>query len=63
MLPKIMVPPKVDGENNGKPHEQMDDLGIFPLFLETPTCFLFSGFCQVHFLGWEVDNRKMAVER
>ena len=25
----------MDGENNGKPYEQMDDLGI-PLFLETP---------------------------
>ena len=28
-------PPKMDGENNGKPYEQMDDLGV-PLFLETP---------------------------
>ena len=28
--------PKMDGENNGKPYEQMDDLGVFPLFLETP---------------------------
>ena len=27
--------PKTDGENNGKPYEQMDDLGV-PLFLETP---------------------------
>ena len=27
--------PKMDGENNGKPYEQMDDLGI-PFFLETP---------------------------
>ena len=27
--------PKMDGENNGKPYEQMDDLGV-PLFLETP---------------------------
>ena len=27
----------MDGENNGKPYEQMDDLGgVFPLFLETP---------------------------
>ena len=27
--------PKMDGENNGTPYEQMDDLGgIFPLFLE-----------------------------
>ena len=31
--------PKMDGENNGKSYEQMDDLGgfpVFPLFLETP---------------------------
>ena len=27
----------MDGENNGKPYEQMDDLGGPPLFLETPT--------------------------
>ena len=27
--------PKMDGENNGKPYEQMDDLGV-PIFLETP---------------------------
>ena len=31
-------PPKMDGENNGKPYVQMDDLGgVHPLFLETPT--------------------------
>ena len=36
--PKIGVDftPKMDGENNGKPYEQMDDLGGPPLFLETP---------------------------
>ena len=28
--------PKMDGENNGKPYEQMDDLGGFPIFLLTP---------------------------
>ncbi len=28
--------PKMDGENNGKPYEQMDDLGGFPIVLETP---------------------------
>ena len=28
--------PKMDGENNGKSYVQMDDLGVFPLFLETP---------------------------
>ena len=35
--PKIgFFSPKMDGENNGKPYEQMDDLGgVFPLFLET----------------------------
>ena len=27
----------MDGENKGKPYEQMDDLGV-PIFLETPTC-------------------------
>ena len=33
MFPKIGIP-KMDGENNRKPYEQMDDLGV-PLFLET----------------------------
>ena len=28
------VSPKMDGENNGKPYGQMDDLGV-PLFSET----------------------------
>ena len=26
----------MDGENHGKPYEQMDDLGGPPLFSETP---------------------------
>ncbi len=31
----------MDGENKGKPYEQMDDLGV-PLFLETPIfCWFF----------------------
>ncbi len=25
----------MDGENHGKPYERMDDLGGFPIFLET----------------------------
>ena len=29
----------MDGENNGKSYEQMDDLGGPPLFLETPMHF------------------------
>ena len=40
MFPKIGgKPTKMDGENNGKPYEQMDDLGV-PLFLETPISLL-----------------------
>ena len=36
MFPKIGAkPPKLDGENNGKPDFLMDDLGV-PPFLETP---------------------------
>ena len=37
MFPKIggLKTPKMDGENNGQPYGQMDDLGV-PLFLETP---------------------------
>ncbi len=35
----------MDGENNGEPYEQMDDLGV-PLFLETP---IFGGFQMLVF--------------
>ena len=28
--------PKMDGEHNGKPYEQMDDLGVKPTFLGNP---------------------------
>ena len=39
------VSPKLDGENNGKPYEQMDDLGGFnPLFSETPIMIV--GLCS-----------------
>ena len=38
MFPKIGgFPPKMDGEKNGKPLVEMDDLGGKPLFLETPS--------------------------
>ena len=33
--------PKMDGENNGKAYEQMDDLGV-ALFLETPIIYIYS---------------------
>ena len=39
----------MDGENNGKPYEQMDDLGV-PLFLETPTYVSFVPIYQWLFL-------------
>ena len=29
----------MDGLFHGKPYFSMDDLGVFPLFLETPMCF------------------------
>ncbi len=38
--PKIGVvsfyPPNMEGENYGKTTQKIDDLGFFPLFLETP---------------------------
>ena len=41
----------MDGENNGKPYEQMDYLGV-PLFLETPIWHLkISGCKMIHFLS------------
>ena len=38
VFPKIVgKPPKMDGENKGKPYVQMDDLGGFPpIFGSTP---------------------------
>ncbi len=37
------LPPQMDGENNGKPYEQMDDLGVHhgtPIFGNTHmACF------------------------
>ena len=42
--------PKMDGENNGKPYEQMDDLGGFPIFLETPI-YVHGGLVSKVFLG------------
>ena len=33
----VLVPPKKDGENNGKPSIKIDDLGCFPpIFGNTP---------------------------
>ena len=49
IFPKIGVEisPKMDGENNGKSYEQMDDSGV-PLFLETP---LLDKTMSVHVVG------------
>ena len=36
-FPKIRgKTPKMDGENDGKPYEQMDDLGGFPIIFGVP---------------------------
>ena len=42
VFPKIGgKPPQMDGENHGKPYEQMDDLGVLtPLFLVQHPCVL-----------------------
>ena len=40
----------MDGENNGKPYEQMDDLAV-PLFLETPIGMV-----------WEASARKQQAQ-
>ena len=54
--PKIGEHPKMDGENNGKPYEQMDDLGV-PLFLETPRwwCNLWWQLVQIDPSGCSVQ--------
>ena len=45
--------PKMDGENNGKPYVQKDDMGV-PLFLETPMLIL--GVLCRYILGWSVGR-------
>ena len=54
----------MDGENNGKPYEQMDDLGV-PLFSETSTWILWVRFpktAQICFLTQELPS-SVHVER
>ncbi len=34
----VFLSPKMDGLFHGKHYSLMDDLGVFPLFLETPKC-------------------------
>ena len=48
--------PKMDGLFHGKPYEQMDDLGGFPIFLETPrSCNQkHHAFCRLVILSWEL---------
>ena len=52
--PKIGVP-KMDGENNGKPYEQMDDLGGNPLFLETSKWINSQSLSRDRFLSSKLD--------
>ena len=51
----------MDGENNGKPYEQMDDLGGFPLFLETPI-FLPNGGLIMMVMNPMVESVKKSPE-
>ena len=44
----------MDGENSGKPYEQMDDLGV-PLFLETPICEYVFIFIYIYISGHPHD--------
>ena len=47
----------MDGENNGskKPYEEMDDLGVFPWFLETPIYCYTPGSSNI--AGWKMGAR------
>ena len=38
------ISPKMDGENNGKPYEQMDDFGVFPYFGKHPYIYIYFFF-------------------
>ena len=49
VFPKIGGTPKMDGENHGKPYEQMDDLGGFPpIFGNIHFCTLGKGWLTSH---------------
>ena len=48
----------MDGENNGKPYEQMDDLEV-PLFLETPIyiyCMIYLDSKPTLRTNWSLKN-------
>ena len=49
--------PKMDGENNGNPYEQMDDLGGFTIFLGWhPMCTYTWQFCHHDLFGMVGEN-------
>ena len=63
--PKIVffLPPKMDGENNGKPFFLMDDLGGFttPIFGSTPIFVLWAVLVQnlpalIHHQAWRTKG-------
>ena len=47
----------MDGEKNGKPYEQLDDLGGPPLFLETPILNYTTQlpYMVIFFINWNKD--------
>ena len=54
-----ILPPKMDGENNGTPYEQMDDWVVFPLFLETPIYFCSTCFSLIDIFLVDAFGRAM----
>ena len=57
-FPKIggVFSPKMDGENKGNAYFLMDDLGGFPIFLETPSSFFALE------LGWQLITKTQVVD-
>ena len=60
----VCLPPKMDGENNGKAYVQMDDVGgETPLFLETPICIQWPNLLLTSWhieVGTHISSKKNA---
>ena len=51
----------MDGENKGKPYEQMDDLGIFPHYFWVDTHLNMIDFQESMLLYKKVTNRGLTI--
>ncbi len=59
-----ILPPKMDGENNGKPYEQMDDFGGFPpIFGNTPIDIQINTCWVIRCLGPIKRNPELQILR